>query len=738
MRGVRGRWLAILAAGAMMVWTSACEIDASTEFARRDQLRDGAAAQQSRPIAIDDIITMRRLGRLAISPDGELVAYLVVQAVVARDAYLVTLFVTAARESTRHDLLAQVETPAVRTNESDAAENIGAFLTGGIVFGWEPDGRTLVYGQPDGDGTALFRYSSTTHAKTPVGRVAAVLTMLAAPSDRTLRYCMDRPAKTPAAGGQSTEDGQALADPAYRYDRATFHAYSKHPWQDGRPTRDEDRELRQQCVEQDTSTQQTRPLASDALAVARIPRPAFAGRRYHDAPVVGAQSSPDGKYVLYSAAIGRGENTEYERSWTYFVEAAAVTPADLSAHARDAAAPPRQTELFTRHGQREGDVSAFFWTPDSKALICFRTSLDHQRITRIDAGSWQEKPLVETDWGTYYAVASGISANSRYLYAAREKADTPKQLCRLDLMTGELLLIDDINRQFARIQIPPHLPIRQRNHFGDELTGYLFLPPGFHGQSRLPFVAIRGQHWNEFCDGGTGVEFPGLVMAMRGYAVLFFEPSARHYPASERGDVAFSNLRFQSPMESLGLLIDDLDQKGWIDRTRTGLAGLSAGADLVDYAAGFSKLFSVGAAASGEVYAPANYFLFDEDQLTQLLTQRYGLGFPDTSSMAAWQRVSTSLNASHSTMPLLFQSADAEAWFTLGHQIAWQHAGLPAEMYVYPDEGHLKIHPVNRWFVMTRNLQWFDFWLRDVEDEAPQFAEQFRRWRAMRHASATP
>lgn len=282
--------------------------------------------------------------------------------------------------------------------------------------------------------------------------------------------------------------------------------------------------------------------------------------------------------------------------------------------------------------------------------------------------------------------------------------------------------------------MPQFVVVKQRNHYGDELTGYLFFPPGFHGEHRLPFVAIRGQHWSEFCDGGTGVEFPGLVMAMKGYAVLFFEPSSRHYPPSKKGNATFSNLRFESPIESIGLVVSDLAQKGWIDPHKAGIAGLSAGADIVDYAAAFSKLFAIGAATTGEVYAPSNYFILDDEQVKQLLTQRYGLPYPDVAGIAAWEKISSSLNASHSSMPLLFQPGDAEAWHTIPQHIAWQHAGLPVETYVYPDEGHLKIHPLNRYYVMTRNLQWFDFWLRGVEDPRPEFAEQFKRWEKMQAA----
>jgi hypothetical protein len=68
----------------------------------------------------------------------------------------------------------------------------------------------------------------------------------------------------------------------------------------------------------------------------------------------------------------------------------------------------------------------------------------------------------------------------------------------------------------------------------------------------------------------------------------------------------------------------------------------------------------------------------------------------------------------------------------IAQRIAWQHAGLLVDTYVYPDEGHVKSHPINQYFVMTRNLQWLDFWLRALDDPRPEFADQFKRWKQMR------
>ena len=682
----------------------------------------GPLVAASRPITIDDLITLRKVGRLEIAPDGHSVAYLVTQAIVPRDAYSITLMVATVGGEARRAQLVKVETSAVRTPTSDVVENVGAEYTGDILFTWERDGKALVYGVRGHDKTDLFKYFPETQTTVALPSLSARPNTLLTLADGKLAFCLTVAAEAP-------QNPEILRDPAYRYDRATFHFWDKHPWQDARDLGADGAYVGsngKSCFELDEASGRTAAISAsaarrvDPLAPITIytheGKAALAATSYEGLPAQAAWASPDGKRTLFSVQVPSTESArgvDWERKYLFVVE-----------HPDH-----RQTRIFELGSAHEGSIEMVLWAPDSKGVLALRRALDQTRLVRFDISTAKETTLYEGPWGIYHPA---VSPNARYLYATCEKADVPKRLCRIDLLTGEMALVDDVNRQLNDVALPAHTEIRQFNRYGDELTGYLFVPPGFHGESRIPLVAIRGQDWGAFCDGGTGVEFPGMVMAMRGFAVLFFEPSTKHFPASQTGNNAFSELRFQSPLENLRLVIADLVHRGWVDPARTGLAGLSAGADIVNYAAGFSTVFAVGAATTGEVYSPANYFLFDEDQVVGFFSKRYTLPYPDIAGLPAWQRVSSSLNAASSRMPLLFQPGDGEAWMTVTQHIAWQHAELPVETYVYPDEGHVKTHPLNRSYVMTRNLQWFDFWLRGVEDSRPEFADQFRRWEKMR------
>lgn len=678
------------------------------------------SAIAERPITIEDIIGIRKIGTMAIAPDGQSVAYLIVQAIKARDAYSVTLVVTSAQDITRHYDILKREVPAARSEVGDVREDIGSNVTAGIIFTWTNGGQDLIYSVQEGERAALFQYSPSNGGSKSLWQTEGEITTIVATGKSKLGYCVRR-----LPGKSNDADSN---DPSYRYDQNTFHPWDKHPWQDGRPYNNQsdrpwlapDEPIN--CFERNGDTGALSKIEATQLSTPDLEKPfqgdgmaQFGSRAYQGDSAIAAWPSPDGKHILFAASIRQNEDANWVSKTAYWIEG------------KEQGAP--QAKLFEIIGQREGGIHRVLWSPDSRSVLGIRESLDHTEIVKFDIVSGKETSLLKTDWGFEEATSS---PDGRYLYVIRVKPDVPHQLARLDLLNGQMLLIDDVNQQFKGVQVPPFTVVRKSNQFGDELTGYLFYPPGFHGQERLPFVAIRGQKWDGLCDGGTGVEFPGMVLALRGYVVLFFEPSSKHFPPSVGGNGGFSDLRFQSPLESLRSLIADLDQKGWVDSKKTAIAGLSAGADIVDYDAGFSHVFSVGSATTGETYSPANYFIFNSVQVDGLFTQRYGLPYPDVSGMPAWQKVSTSLNASHSNMPLLFQPPDAEAMMTVPQHIAWKHAGLPVETYVYPDEGHLKVHPINRYYVMTRNVQWFDFWLRGIEDSRPEFTDQFKRWRRMR------
>ncbi len=63
---------------------------------------------------------------------------------------------------------------------------------------------------------------------------------------------------------------------------------------------------------------------------------------------------------------------------------------------------------------------------------------------------------------------------------------------------------------------------------------------------------------------------------------------------------------------------------------------------------------------------------------------------------------------------------------------ALEQLGKPVELFIYPDELHVKNQPMHRFEIYERNVDWFNFWLRGVEDSDPAKQDQYRRWHSLR------
>ena len=106
------------------------------------------------------------------------------------------------------------------------------------------------------------------------------------------------------------------------------------------------------------------------------------------------------------------------------------------------------------------------------------------------------------------------------------------------------------------------------------------------------------------------------------------------------------------------------------------------------------------------------------------------LGYPPASSGDAefWRPISLAANAASIDTPLLMQLADDEYLLALETFTALREHNQPVEMFVFPDEHHIKWQPAHRLAIYERNLAWFDFWLRGV---LPEDRDQAARWIAM-------
>lgn len=81
---------------------------------------------------------------------------------------------------------------------------------------------------------------------------------------------------------------------------------------------------------------------------------------------------------------------------------------------------------------------------------------------------------------------------------------------------------------------------------------------------------------------------------------------------------------------------------------------------------------------------------------------------------------------------LLSQAAYDQWVWSVQAVIALRPRGKPVEMVFYPDARDFKKWPRQFESAWEMNLDWFDFWLRNVRDPAPEKQNQYERWDRMK------
>jgi dipeptidyl aminopeptidase/acylaminoacyl peptidase len=234
---------------------------------------------------------------------------------------------------------------------------------------------------------------------------------------------------------------------------------------------------------------------------------------------------------------------------------------------------------------------------------------------------------------------------------------------------------------------------------------------------------------SRFLRGGSGDEYPIQVLAANGFAVLSFDTGAER--SFKHGDFQGALLQWASPVASMEMAVRDLSAEGIVDPKKVSITGLSHGAEMVEYAISHSNFVRAAINSGGGARDPSFYYI--AGKFWQSLFLDWGLGgWPEGNSRANWQVLSPLLNADHVNAPLLLNVADSEFLLGLPFVTSLQQLGKPVELFVYPDESHVKNQPKHRYEIYERNVDWLKFWLKGEEDANPTKSDQYARWRGLR------
>jgi dipeptidyl aminopeptidase/acylaminoacyl peptidase len=649
----------------------------------------------------EDLLAIRELHGVTIAPNGEYVAFVVGEAITETNGYRTGLFVVGTKQNDLPVELGSVGPPEWDdaggwTNEPPQWAPDTEFIThrvktGGVwqIWRWSRQGgmsQQLTDGHDDVESYQWIP-GSTEISFTTVNRPA--MSELLAASEKGILY----------DGTLSSWDARSLSD---KYNLALdaprqmwiLDAFSGAK----RPATDEERH-RYGPWESDLSEK-----------VYASPFPLQSLGHHILAPVI----SPDGTKVLYKLYI-EGNHQTSESIALFTKRTLGGVPTQLTAGMPD--------------------LSSAWWSADGREVYY---------LGNEGKGVPSALKVVESDGGPSKLIYGGpdwvqnysIDQNQRFAACTRQTDIIPPQIALLDLRTGVLRVLVEVNPEIRTLRMMRAIRINGVNRYGDRWYGHVVLPHNYQPRRRYPLVITTYRSGdNRFLKGATGDEYPIQVFAANNFVVLNFDPGSgrKWQPNAFRRAL----LQWESPTLSLEMAIAKLSRMGLIDRTKVAITGLSFGAELVEYVISHRNLAAAAIESGGGTRDPSFYYLAPKPWRSALET--WGLrGWPEGRARMNWKAVSPMLNANRVVTPLLSNAAESEFILSLPFVVSLEALNKPVELYIYGGERHLKNQPRHRLEIYHRNLDWLNFWLRNEEDPNPAKRAQYLRWHKLKSQLKNP
>lgn len=307
------------------------------------------------------------------------------------------------------------------------------------------------------------------------------------------------------------------------------------------------------------------------------------------------------------------------------------------------------------------------------------------------------------------------------IYCVYSDPWTPPQIRRTSISDGRSSIVYSPNRPIPGLDA---LEIRQVHWQGPNpgpSSGVLVLPR--HRAGPLPLV-LSSYRCRGFLRGGVGFDALEYVLASRGVAVLCVALSQESTADSRPLGI---HRRFA---EEIASAVKYLAAAGIADPRRVAVSGRSLSAEAVTYAITHGQKFAAASSVGSSIADPIWSKMYDLSEGAFFPVALYYHHLSIDGGDAA--EASPAMSAKNMDTPLLMQPPETEFRGSLEFYYALKKLRKPVEMIVYPDELHQIVQPRHMRLNAQRNIDWFMFWLMNQEDVDPGKAGQYERWRKMR------
>ena len=314
-----------------------------------------------------------------------------------------------------------------------------------------------------------------------------------------------------------------------------------------------------------------------------------------------------------------------------------------------------------------------------------------------------------------------------------ESASHARRLVSVDLNTGDIEALYDPNANTHEVMSLKVEHLHWSNDKDETAAGVLVYPKNYEEGQTYPLV-ISSSLPSGFLLRASEGELPVHLLAKEGFFVLAassfynFDTAAR-LRGSALVDAEFSAFdRRLRALNSYQEAISLLTERGLIDPARVAVTGLSSGAASAKYALIHSDLFALVSLSTG--YSGAQSYWFSPSNVRSQIRRVLNDKLPYEPEYHEYMSAENLGYHARTKVfpPILMQVADTELSHALFDHVLLVDEQQPSELYVFPDELHIKYQPVHRESIYRRNVQWMKFWLQGEVMEEPMDPDQYQRW----------
>jgi dipeptidyl aminopeptidase/acylaminoacyl peptidase len=644
-------------------------------------------------VTVDDLMKLRTIVDVEISPDGRSVAYAVSTPSLERNAHEVALFVVPATGG--------APTPVAH----------GSVLTSAPSLRWSPDGRTISFLATAAGRTQVYEANPSTasEAPKPITNATTVIAYEWAPDGKSIAYVSPEALSADETRQQQDPSFVIHADAPERPARLWIKAL------DGSAPR---------VVSPSMHFVDSLSWAPDSkeIVYSASTKLGFMGPYFTRIYAV----SPDGgtpRTVVDRPGMNTKPQVSRDGSQVAFISTGGKLEIMASRSLNTAPLHFGAPVTLRTYVLDDAWVNEFVWSADSTSIFLQANDgtfgrgehMFEQAIVRLNVADGRAEPVVAGPTVNY---APSLAADGKRLAYRSVESRTMGDVFVMDLETKRAAKLTDTNPELRNFALGDLKPVKWRSSDGFEIWGLLLSPPDATPGAKLPLIV--------YCHGGPGGgvtygifpqfmhirgqvdPYPSEAMASAGMAVLFPMPrGGAGY--GEAGQRAITNAWGEVDYRDIMTGVDALVAQGIADPNRLGVMGASYGGYMTNWIVTQTSRFKAASAGASLADLTDMYYLSEGGDF---IAEYFGKPWENRDSYLAHSPLTFAKNV---TTPLLIQHGErdprvpvAEAW---KFYRALKAMGKTVELDIHPRGGHVLNEPVQERAAMQRNLEWFTKWL---------------------------